>query len=1024
MKILNNKFLESALLIPLFVLAMVLSYYAFVGYSEYKDFSESKKQLVLLEELNGLLLKMDKERGLSAIYMGDKGDQNSFDKLKKQQNLVDDAIASLKKNPNLKGSDYLFKDLDALKEVRGKIKLHDIAFDDFFFGTYVERFSYPIIGEMEKIKKELGSQKGDNQFYRYIKILKLDKLVKIKELKSNKEILDLYLELVKIKENAAIERGFISYKISALSPLSDKDFKTWDQLIARDYIPALGELKDRSIANSVQAIFDQNIYFSKVEAARTSVIFDSVEHSLGKSKNEEWFKVQTEKISEIARAENLISSSTSENLGSNITQKEKQLYFLLFLIGVLLLLTYILHLIFQSYRKDAKEFKEAIEDISLNLNDEQREELNRIIEKQEKVKIYNFMANTIADANRTKDLFLANMSHEIRTPLNGIVGFTQLLRNTHLTDEQSEFVNIIDNSSENLLVIVNDILDLAKIQENKVELEEIEFDPFEVFESSVESYAAKADEKDINLLLFIDPKITKTLLGDPTKINQVMVNLISNAIKFTPENGVIEVRVEKIDSDENLSRIKFSVKDSGIGVSDEQKENIFKAFSQEDISTNRKFGGTGLGLTISSKLILAMGGKLDIDSVKGEGATFFFTIDLPEASPISIEKNDYRIGFYMAEENQNEWAERESENIEQYIEATGANFVEYSSLDIIFNLDDDTRPEILFVDQIDINELKKYEKKGMRIVYISRHNTLRREEDRASLSFADQIIFKPVSFRKINRAIAAITAMKEQVEKGESEVSIGEDQEYTFKNLSVLVAEDNVINQKLIDHTLSKLHIDVTLAENGKIALEMRKEQPFDLIFMDVQMPVMGGVEATHAILDYEKSNDLPHIPIVALTANTLKGDRERLMNEGMDEFLSKPIELEAMKSLLRGYFPENVTYESGEADIILYKENTVDAKIFAALLESLDYSVDIAPDEEGYRKNIQTIDYSYSFADASLLLENDDISSLLHKKQIKNVIFIDKPPSDKNRIDSETFDLIVPNIADKTLLEFYLSKI
>ena len=1024
MKILNNKFIESALLIPLFILVLVLSYYSFMGYSEYKDFSESKKQLVLLEELNGLLLKIDEERGLSAIYMGDNEDQNSFDRLKKQQELVDDAIATLKKDPNMKGSSYLFKSLEELNDVRSKVKLHDIEFDDFFFGKYVEKFSYSIIDEMEKIKKKLGSQKGDNQFYRYIKILKLDKLVKLEELKSNKEILDLYLELVKIKENAAIERGFISYKISAFTPLSDKDFKTWDKLIAQDYIPDLNMLKDQDFVEKIRNIFDQNIYFSKVDSARTAIIFDSAEHALKGSKNSTWFKVQTEKISEIARAENLISSSTSRNLSGNITQKEKQLYFLLFLIVTLLLLTYILHMIFQSYRRDAKQFKEAIEDISLNLNDEQRQELNKIIEKQEKVKIYNFMANTIADANRTKDLFLANMSHEIRTPLNGIVGFTQLLRNTHLTEEQSEFVNIIDNSSENLLVIVNDILDLAKIQENKVELEEIEFDPFEVFESAIESYAARADEKNINLLLYIDPNITKTLLGDPTKINQVLVNLISNAIKFTPEDGVIEVRVEKIDSDDNTSRIKFSVKDSGIGVSDEQKENIFKAFSQEDISTNRKFGGTGLGLTISSKLILAMGGKLDIDSIKGEGATFFFTIELPEASPIVIEKNDYKIGFYVAAKEMDEWAERESANIEQYIRATGADFIEYSSLDIVFGLDNESRPDILFVDQVQISDLKNYPKREMKIVYISKHNTLRREEDRASLSLADQVIFKPVSFRKVNRAITAISASKEQAGEEETTISTEVGQDYTFNNLSVLVAEDNVINQKLIDHTLAKLHIDVTLAENGKIALEMRKEHPYDLIFMDVQMPVMGGVEATHAILDYEETNNLPHVPIVALTANTLKGDRERLMNEGMDEFLSKPIELEAMKALLKNYFPDHVTYESVQADIILYKESKLDGKMFAALLRSLDYTVDVVDNKEEYNQKIQAIDYSYSFADVSLMQDESDIPFILHKKQIKNIVFIDKPLNDKSSINSENYDLIIPNIADKTLLKFYLSKI
>ena len=1023
MKIFNNKFLESILLIPLSVLVLFLSYYAYVGYDEYKGFAESKKQLAYLEDLNDLLLKIDVERGLSAIYLGDQGDQNSFNKLKKQQELVDHAIAALKSDTGVKGSRYLFKNLEELDEVRSKVKLQNIEFNEFFFGKYAEKFSYPVIEEMTRIKTKLESRQENNQFYHYAKLLKLDKFVKLEELKSNKEILDAYLELVKIRENAAIERGFISYKVSGFIPLSNKDFENWDRLIAKDYIPQFDMIKERSFAQRLSNIFNNNIYFSKVNDARTEIIFDSVKNALRNSDNSKWFATQTEKISEISRGENLISSSVSQILGDNISKKEKQLYFLLFLIIALLLLIYILHAIFQSYRMDARQFKEAIEDISLNLNDEQREELNRIIEKQEKVKIYNFMANTIADANRTKDLFLANMSHEIRTPLNGIVGFTQLLRNTHLTEEQAEFVNIIDNSSENLLVIVNDILDLAKIQENKVELEEIEFDPFEIFESAIESYAARADEKNINLLLFVDPRITHTLKGDPTKISQILVNLISNAIKFTPEDGVIEVRVEVIDSENGISHIKFSVKDSGIGVSDEQKENIFKAFSQEDISTNRKFGGTGLGLTISSKLIQAMGGKLDIDSVKGEGATFFFTLDLPESYLIPIEKNDYKIGFYIDAESGDKTATREKENIRHYIEATGAKFIEYHSMDEVFGLDDMFRPDILFVDQIKVQELKDYPKREMRIVYISRHNTLRREEDKTSLSFADQVIFKPVSLRKVVRSITAITAINEQ--RVEEEVFVAKEREsYTFNNLTILVAEDNVINQKLIEHALSKLHINVEIAENGKIALEMRQKHAYDLIFMDVQMPVMGGVEATHAILDYEKINKVPHIPIVALTANTLKGDRERLMDEGMDEFLPKPIELQVMMELLKKYFPDRVNHTREQADIILYRKRELERKLFAALLESLGYTVDAAADEESYKKKVESSDYLYSFADASLLIGHDDITLLLRKKQIKNIIFVDAPLGSKSSLHVDNYDLIIPGIADKALLEFYLKKL
>ncbi len=1021
MKTVNSKFLESIVLVPLFLIVIFLSYYSYLGYNEYKTFSDSKKQLVYLEKLSSLLLNIDEERGLATIYMGDSNDQNSFANLKKQQDVVDSIINSIKSDPDIKGSKYLFKNLEDLSKVRNKIKLLDILFDDFFFKNYTDKFSNPIIDEMSKFKKKLEDQKGNNQLYTYIKLFKLDKLIRIEEFKSNKEILDLYLKLVKIRENSDIERGFISCKINKTTPLTDKDFKIWDLLIDKDYIPLLDSLRNSSFVKKKDLLFDKSIYSGRVDIERTKVIFDSANNSLQTSQSKKWYKTQTEKISEISRVENIISFSINQILNENISQKEKQLYFLLSLIAALIIIILVLHVIFQSYRRDAKEFKEAIEDISLNLNDEQREELNLIIKKQEKVKIYNFMANTIADANRTKDLFLANMSHEIRTPLNGIVGFTQLLRNTNLTEEQNEFITIIDNSSENLLVIVNDILDLAKIQEDKVDLERIEFNPFEVFESAIESYGARADEKNIELKLFIDPKITKTMQCDPTKITQVLVNLISNAIKFTPDSGMVEVRIEKIAQNSKNSSIRFSVKDSGIGISDEQKENIFKAFSQADISTNRKFGGTGLGLTISTKLISAMGGELNIDSIEGEGATFFFTLDLTEVSILPLERNDFTIGFYMP---QKDLLGDERENIKEYIQATGANYIDYTSLEEIFDLDKEHKPDILFVENIDINDLKKYPKGELKIVYISRHNTMQKDKERESLSCVEYTIYKPATFTKIKRGISAISNLNiENIGKKNKIVHDDEDS-YSFNNLSILVAEDNTINQKLITHALSDININVKIAQNGQVALDLRKENDYDLIFMDIQMPIMNGIEATHAILEYEEKNQIPHIPIVALTANNLKGDRERLIKEGVDEFLPKPIELKVMKAILKGYFPENISYDSDSADIILYRERNLNSKMFEAILQGIGYTVDVVHNIKTYRNRLEAVNYTYSFADALILENNQDLIEILHKKHVKNIVFIDKPLGKEVDLKVEDYDFIIPNIADRDLIEFYISKI
>ena len=778
---------------------------------------------------------------------------------------------------------------------------------------------------------------------------------------------------------------------------------------------------------NLKKIFSDNVYYDAVDKLRTQIIFDSADNGLRASQSDEWHKTVTNKMLDIARGEHMISSSVNKIFTDNILKKRKELYFLLALISILILLVSILHYIFSTHRKDNQEFKEAIEDISLNLNSEQREELNKIIQKQEKVKIYNFMANTIADANRAKDLFLANMSHEIRTPLNGIVGFTQLLRNTNLTEEQNEFISIIDHSSENLLVIVNDILDLAKIQENKVELEEIEFDPFDIFESAIESYGAKANEKNIDLQIFVDPSFTMTLRGDPTKLTQVLVNLVSNAIKFTPEYGSINVNIKKIDSKEGFVIIKVSVRDTGIGVNEEQKKNIFKAFSQEDISTNRKFGGTGLGLTISTKIIHAMGGELDIDSKQGEYSDFFFSIELEEVSQLNIEKYSYNIGLCMPQTESNSDDER---NIKMYIEATSSNFVRYDSLADAFGQYQEDSLNILFLYGVDLSKLQTDQKSDLKIVYISKHNTLRRESDKKALSSVDFIIYKPIGFGKIRRAISTISEQRGKQTEVDSrvknliEVQHDTSESFTFKDLSILVAEDNNINQKLIEHALSNLNINVTLADNGEIALELRKKNSYDLIFMDIQMPVMSGIDATHAILKYEKENDLNHVPIVALTANNLKGDRDRFISEGMDDFLPKPIELNTMHSILKKYFSEKIMYDSEHADIILYREMDINRKLFHALLQNMGYSIDVVTNKHLYLEKIRKINYTYSFVDASLIENNPDISKILRKKYIKNIIFVDRPLKDEVGLDVDDCDFIIPNIADKALLEYYIAKI
>ena len=474
-------------------------------------------------------------------------------------------------------------------------------------------------------------------------------------------------------------------------------------------------------------------------------------------------------------------------------------------------------------------------------------------------------------AEQTKSLFLANMSHEIRTPLNAIIGFTSILKKSKLEKKESNYIDIIDTSAGNLLGIVNDILDISKMENGNLVCEKIEFNPFKEFNAVIDLFIAKADEKNINLIAYIDPKIMQKLIGDPLRIKQVISNLISNAIKFSKEDTNIEVNITLESQKEKSCKIKFSIKDNGIGISKDKQKTIFEDFTQADDSTSREYGGTGLGLSISNKIVNALGSNIQLKSEENKGAEFYFEIeyDVVEHDNKNLEElNDLNI-YIIKPQNIKEY---NFKLLDTYLKTiTKVTIVNYTSE--ITNIDNSA---LIIVDEnnIDDNIINSANK----IIVLSKNKT----------TFS-QLNDYTIMNIPLNNSIIFDTL----VEHIDHE-NILEDVDasgYTQFKGNILIAEDHEINQQLISMLLDLRGINYTFANNGQEAVDLYKENIYDLVLMDINMPVKNGKEATKEIIEYEVQNSLSHTPIVALTANVIEADKEKTMKIGFDGYLLKPID-------------------------------------------------------------------------------------------------------------------------------------
>ncbi len=971
----RSKISQFIILLLLVSVSAGLSYLLYMNYQKFITVKSEKVTTEKIENIFHAFKSLENEKKLSAelLSRSAKDHRKQLTEIRKD---TDRYLSDEKLGEDVKS--WLIKIKNDLKYLRANV--------DTLHGEYIDavgdNYTLKIENELFKILYRLSSGYTDQRY---------------------RDLIKISTQFMEAASGISSERAYLTFILNINKPLSIKDMAFWEKLIEYERDPLISGVKDPKLLKELKKIIDDTSSISNKSLilSRGYIIEHSTDGDYG--------LYGIEKLKPFISIESGYSKGTSSILdkikqNTDIAYKKAEqniaIYIAITLLSILILIIYLRNT--SSNRQELIALENLIKDMMDDMSPKQRGEFERVLKKGDKIAIYKLLAQVTKEAHdakemaleaeKAKDAFLANMSHELRTPLNGIIGFTQMLKETKLTDEQRGYVETVSGSSQNLLGIVNSILDLSKIKANKIELEHILFSPAKEFHDTIEAHESICSEKKIGYTAYIDPGLPR-IVGDPLRLKQIMTNLIGNAVKFTKKGGSVDIDIVKTEENDTDVTVRFSVKDTGIGITPEQKEKIFEAFSQADVSTTRQFGGTGLGLTITKDLISQMGGELDLHSEAGKGTEFFFTLTFKKGvtdENISHNLHTLKIGYYLPQEGE---IRRFDDIMLKYCSALSKNILKVKDLDS----SEIEKLDILIIDHYYIRkhgDISIPEGTKTKIV-VTGHVSHKKSNDMLIQKHVSTL-YKPITYYKFVKYLDMLMSEDTASNKKQQRVSEGSN----LKGMKILVAEDNMINRNLLKALLKDTKAELTMVENGLQAVEERRKYDYDIILMDIQMPVMGGIQATQTIIEMERDNGWVHVPIIAVTANAQEEERKKYLDIGMDDYLSKPVNIEQLRKLLYRYYistrkleDNNINEEIKESDrkgsnILLFGRHGIFCKIHEKSFSDDGYHLDIVNNHEDFIKAASEYNYDVVIIHAAVL-ESGDCETIESLKLKGSKIFI-----------------------------------